>query len=431
MPTSGTIKVFLGEAGAEIGALYFNAAGNREGSAFEYSTDWLRAPHRFAVDPALPLNPGRAFHAKKTKDSSAFHGAIADTEPDGWGRQVIQRDHAKRRQEAKQQGKPAPDAVLTSLDYLLAVDDFSRVGALRYQDESGVFQRTPELGRRTAPPFIELPHLLRSSRAVETNTESAADLEYLRGRGTSLGGLRPKCTVLDDDGALSIGKFPSVRDANSVTKGEVLALRIATAAGISAARARVVDSDGVPVALVRRFDRTSDGRRIPYVSAATLLGVEDGADAHAYTEVVEALIQFSADFRADAEELWRRVALNVLINNVDDHLRNTGFLHVEKGKWRLSPAFDVNPFPDKARALKTWISEGSGDAASIEALMEASGRFQIGANRARELLERIAAAVGRWRAIGMEIGMTDRELDPFEPAFEHEERGVVTRLVRR
>jgi serine/threonine-protein kinase HipA len=430
MPTNRTIKVFLGEAGAEIAALHFNADRNRETSSFEYSADWLRAPQRFSVDPALPLNPGPAFHAKRTQDSSAFHGAIADTEPDGWARQVIQRDHAKRRQEAKQQGKPLPDNVLTSLDYLLAVDDFSRVGALRFQDEMGVFQRSPEPGRRTAPPLIELGRLLQSSRAVETNTETAADLEYLRGRGTSLGGLRPKCTVLDEDGALSIGKFPSVRDTNrSVTKGEVLALRIAAAAGIRAAQARVVDSDSVPVALIKRFDRAAGGR-IAYVSAATLLGIEDGADAHAYTEVVDALIQFSADFRADTEELWRRVALNVLINNVDDHLQNTGFLHVEKGKWRLSPAFDVNPFPDKARALKTWISEGSGDDASIEALMEASDSFQIRADRARELLQDVDAAVAQWRAIGAEIGMSEQELEPFEPAFEHEERGVVARIIR-
>lgn len=409
--------------------LYFNADGNRESSAFEYSDDWLRSPHQFPIDPALPLNRGPAYRAK-TRDGSAFHGAIADTEPDGWGRQVIQRDHAKRRKEARQQGKRAPDDVLTSVDYLLAVDDFSRVGALRFLGEDGIFQRTAEQGHRTAPPLIELAHLLRSTRAVETNTESAADLEYLRGRGTSLGGVRPKCTVLDEGGALSIGKFPSVRDTDrSVTKGEVLALWIAAAAGINAAHARVVDSDGVAVALIRRFDRTPDGRRIPYVSGATLLGVEGGGDRHAYTEVIDALIQFSADFRADAEELWRRVALNVLINNVDDHLQNIGFLHVEKGKWRLSPAFDVNPFPDKARALKTWISEASGDAASIEALMETTDRFQIAPGRARELLRSVDAAVGRWRGIGAELGITETELELFDPAFENEERAIVRRFI--
>src|SRR4029077_5022660 len=129
---------------------------------------------------------------------------------------------------------------LTSLDFLLAVDDFSRVGALRFQDESGVFQRGGGKGKRTAPPLIELDALLRATRAVETDRETAADLEYLRGRGTSLGGMRPKCTILDQDGSLSIGKFPSVTDHIAVTKGEVLALHIAKAAGIHAAEARLV-----------------------------------------------------------------------------------------------------------------------------------------------------------------------------------------------
>ena len=112
------------------------------------------------------------------------------------------RDHIKRRQELRREGKEEAQP-LNALDYLLAVDDFSRVGALRFRDEEGVFQRAQEEGRRTAPPLIELGHLLSASRAVEANKETAADLAYLRGRGTSLGGMRPKCTVIDEDGSLS------------------------------------------------------------------------------------------------------------------------------------------------------------------------------------------------------------------------------------
>jgi serine/threonine-protein kinase HipA len=242
--------------------------------------------------------------------------------------------------------------------------------------------------------------------------------------------MRPKCTVLDEKGVLSIGKFPSIHDRYSVTKGEVLALRIAAEAGINVAEARVIDSDGVPVALIRRFDRGSSGGRIPYVSAATLLGIKDSYDDHAYTQIVDALLQYSADNRADSEELWRRIALTVLINNVDDHMRNHGFLHVEQGKWRLSPAFDINPFPDKSRVLKTWISESSGAAASIEALMEVLPYFGIALPRAIQILKKVEAAVARWREIGASIGMTRKELSPFEPAFEHSERDVARRIIR-
>jgi len=126
-------------------------------------------------------------------DASRFHGAIADTEPDGWALRVIRRDHAKRRQAAKARGEEM-NAMVTALDFLRAVDDASRVGALRFRDDAGVCQRTQEPGRRTEPPLLELPDLFRATRAVEHHTETLADLEYLRGRGTTLGGLRPKWT---------------------------------------------------------------------------------------------------------------------------------------------------------------------------------------------------------------------------------------------
>jgi serine/threonine-protein kinase HipA len=243
------IKIYLGSTKRFIGHLFFNAEGARESSGVEYSPEWIEHPESFAIDPALPLQHGRTFRSKKV-DFSVFHGAIADSAPDGWARQVIMRSYGKLRSKTKNQ-KPFDSTPLTSLDFLLAVDDFSRIGALRFQDENGLFQRATEKGQRSAPPLIELPALLHASHAVETDTATASDLEYLRGRGTSLGGLRPKCTVVDLDGSLSIGKFPSVHDQYSVTKGEVLALHIAKAAGIHAAQARIVESDGIPVALVK------------------------------------------------------------------------------------------------------------------------------------------------------------------------------------
>ncbi len=354
-PAQRTLRVFVGTQPHLAGELRHEAQGVRERSVFTYDAPWLADVDRFALGPALPLVSGPHFH-KRSGEGSIFTGVIADTEPDGWARRVILRDHAKRRQAARQAGEEPPSPVLNAVDYLLAVDDFSRVGALRFQDEAGLFQRAAEEGRRTAPPLIELTQLLAATRAVELNRETTADLAYLRGRGTSLGGLRPKCTVVDAAGRLAVGKFPSVADERAVTKAEVLALRLARAAGIDAADAELVDSDGVSVAVIRRFDRDRKGARVPYVSAATLLDV-DPAGEHAYTQIVDALRQHGAHAQADIEELWRRMAFSILINNVDDHLRNHGFLHVAHGQWRLAPAFDVNPSPDRARELKTWISE--------------------------------------------------------------------------
>jgi serine/threonine-protein kinase HipA len=419
-----TVAVWLGDTARQVGTLRFDVQGARQSAGFEYHSSRLASDDAFAIEPNLPLVAGMQFH-KQMRDGSVFHGAIADIEPDGWGRRVILRDDAKRRQEAKRTGANTANASLNPLDFLLAVDDANRVGALRLRDENGVFQRASEPGRRAAPPLVELGALLSATHAVEKNTETAADLAHLRGRGTSLGGLRPKCSVVDDDGRLSIGKFPSVNDDRPVTKGEVLALHLARAAGINAAEARLIDSEGAPVALIRRFDRPESGGRLMYISAATMLGVEAGdAVEHTYTEIVDALRQYGADAQSDIEELWRRIAFSILITNVDDHLRNHGFLHVAHGHWRLAPAFDVNPFPERARELKTWVSEEAGPAASIDALMSIAPYCRIDPESAAQILADVERAVSRWRQTGRAIGMNDRELDQFADAFEHPERNA-------
>ncbi len=419
-----TLQVYVGDEARLVGTLHYDQNGAREHAAFAYDENWLAAADRFALEPNLPLVTGTQFH-RKAPEGSVFHAAIADTEPDGWGRRVILRDHAKRRQAAKRAGDEAGSAQLNAVDFLLAVDDSNRVGALRFRDEAGAFQRAAEPGRRTAPPLLELQRLMSASRAVETETETAADLAYLRGRGTSLGGLRPKCSVLDNDGMLAIGKFPSVQDERAVTKGEVLAMTLAKAAGLNVAAARVVDSDGVPVALIRRFDRTPDGRRLMYVSAATLLGVESvGAQEHSYAEIVDALRVNGAAAQADIEELWRRMAFSILITNVDDHLHNHGFLHAERGLWRLAPAFDLNPFPDRARELKTWVSAETGPEATVDALMSVIAYFRLSQPRAKEILREVERAVAGWRKAGGALGMSDRDLEDFADAFEHSERAA-------
>ena len=329
---------------------------------------------------------------------------------------MILRDEAKRGHGG---------AALGHVDFLLAVDDETRIGALRFKDEEGRFQRGAEGCRRT-PPLLELKQLLSSTRAVERHEETAADLAFLRGRGTSLGGMRPKCSVIEADGRLAIAKFPSVADERAVTKGEVLALTLAKAAGINAAQARLADSDGLPVALIRRFDRTGDGGRLMFVSAATLLGVDPGAD-HTYTQVADAIRSHGAAAQTDLAELWRRMAFSILITNVDDHLRNHGFLREQKGLWRLSPAFDVNPSPERKRELKTWLSEETGPAATIEGLLSVREYFNLPVNEARKILSRVTTAIAIWRAQGRKLGMTRIELDAFAGAFEHAEREAARR----
>jgi serine/threonine-protein kinase HipA len=411
------IDVFLDGSDTPLGELRYDRQGRRENAAFMYTPTWLAHDERFAIDPTLPLVSGFQFQARHAQ-GSIFHGAIADTEPDGWGRRVILRAHAKRRRANRGQITPTDKYPLGELDFLLAVDDESRVGALRFRDEEGCFQGGAHDGARRTPPLFELGQLFSASRAVELSAETEQDLAYLQGRATSLGGLRPKCSIRDDDGLLAIAKFPSVGDQRAVTKGEILALQLAARAGIHAAQGRLVVSDGLPVCLVRRFDRRADGSRIPYVSAATMLGVaRDDSSQHCYTELIDALRVYGSSAQRDIEEIYRRIAFSILINNVDDHLHNHGFLHVGHGLWELAPAFDVNPFPDRYPELKTWISEAVGPEASLGALRSEAAYFRIKPAQSEAIISDVIRAIADWRDVGAQLGMTSQELDDFADAF--------------
>jgi hipA domain protein len=298
------------------------------------------------------------------------------------------------------------------------VDDSARVGALRLKGADGQWHRSVEPGRRTTPPLIALERAFRASHAIERGDETDEDLRYLQGRGTSLGGMRPKCTLVDESGRLAIGKFPSIGDTRSVTRGEVLALKLAQRAGIQVAESRVVQLADIPVALIYRFDRQPDGGRIPYQSAATMLQASRD-DERSYLEIAEVIRRHALDPTADLQQLWRRLIFNLLITNVDDHLQNHGFLHATNGHWRLSPAFDINPFPDKDRESKVWLSEEDGPITNTRMLLARCREFALTPEAARKVLDEVRAAVAGWREVALspEVGLTPKELRGFEGAF--------------
>jgi len=413
------IAVFLGEDPVRIGTLSYAQDGNRESCAFAYDDAWLASTDAFELSPSLPLRAGWRHHSKG-KGGSVFFDCIADTEPNGWGKKVILRDGARQRQDGNADRQP-----LNSLDFLLSVDDFSRLGALRFRDEQGEFVRisTPS----GSPPMIELKHLVASSRAVEMGKETERDLAFLRGRGTSLEGMRPKASIVDDSGNLYLAKFPSAEDTRNVVAGEIMALQLASDAKIRVPDFRLVDSGGVPVALIRRFDREA-GKRVMYVSAATLLQA-DSEGEHTYTEIVDTLRQRSAFAKDDMAELWRRMAFNILIKNVDDHLHNHGFLHYGHGRWALAPAFDLNPFPDKAHVLKTWISEETGESGSIRDAYETARHFGLDKTQAAAILGEVVKAASGWQRVAASLGMKRNEIQEFEPAFEHAQMKEAIRIV--
>ena len=352
--TTTRVRVAFGEGLDAVGEIVFEADGRRQTSMFRYAAEWLENPLRFAVAPTMPLSETPFYAAASARHGrGALPGAVADGAPDSWGRGLIRK---------------SAHGQLTELDYLLAADDATRQGALRYLDDEGfpVARKWPPV-----PRLAELGELRRLV-GVPIQDLDAAALDRLIGSAASLGGARPKANVLDDDGSLAIAKFTADEDTMPVERVEVATLRLAKAAGVNAATARLeLGTTDRPVALVRRFDRrggngSRPGERVAYQSAQSFIGAES-ATAAFYTDIADALRAHAVDARVQMSELFRRILFSVLVSNNDDHLKNHGLLHAGGGLWALSPAFDINPQPYRVRRLETGISELSGNAASVEA----------------------------------------------------------------
>jgi serine/threonine-protein kinase HipA len=274
--------------------------------AFIYAPEWLARSDAFAIDPtSLPLRVG-------PHHGSILFGAFQDCGPDRWGRMLIERAVRKNVLDAK----PYQD-----LDYVLALDDASRIGALRFRAETG----GPFLAERDEkiPPIVQLGALLHAADAVHGATETAADLRYLLGQGSPLGGARPKSAVALPNRRLAIAKFPKPDDTRDIAAGEILALTLAKQAGICVAEHQLISVKGIGAAVITRFDREGE-QRIPFLSANTLLGLS-GDEAGAYTSLADAIRKFGHAPSADLQELYRRLIFSLLASNYDDHMRNHAF----------------------------------------------------------------------------------------------------------
>lgn len=392
-----------------VGHARSNRTRGKETVHFEYADDWMKAADRFALEPGLPLSRG-GFHPPAGR---AIHGSLGDSAPDTWGRRLMQR--AERRT-AEREGRAV--RTLMESDYLLGVADETRLGALRFRRAGGEdFLAKPQSG---VPALVKLGALLESTERILRNEDTDEDLQLIFAPGSSLGGARPKASVIDQHGRLAIAKFPKETDEYGIETWEEIALRLAERAGITTASHKLLHVAGKAVLLSRRFDRMGT-RRIPFLSAMAMMGAKDG-EGGSYPEMVDALSSHGSQAKRDANELYRRVAFSVLVSNVDDHLRNHGFLRTGKAGWVLSPAYDLNPVPVdlKARVLSTNIDLEEGTC-SIRLLESAAGYFALSLADARSILGQVADATSRWREVAREAGARSSEIDRMASAFEHDD----------
>ena len=409
--------VAIGKGLRPVGVLRSMTVRGKEVNSFAYAEEWLRSKDAFAMCPALPLAEGRRhFAAKPDSPRAALPGSLSDAGPDGWGRTVIQKAGGGR----------------SEFNFLTAVDDRTRPGALRLVGEDGVPLAS---GLPPIPRLHDLVRLRGLCEAVDSgrwDEDAMRAAKALRGTADSMGGARPKAVVVDERGAQHLAKFTMRSDSKPVARVEVATLSVARAVGLRACEARLANPRApLPVALIRRFDRTEGELRVPYMSAQSLLMAEGGlSDARHYTDIADALRSLCGGEGAQVEtaELHRRVLFSILVSNTDDHLRNHGLLRGRSG-WVLAPAFDINPQPDRAHLMKTGISPDSGFEPSVEAWVESAPLFGRERGEARQEAADMAAAVqSLWPDALRRQGLSAAERKAWQTSVDHPQARAALRM---
>ena len=375
--------------------------------SFEYSEAWLAERGNFAIDPSLPVVPGEVF-------STALPGIFDDSAPDRWGRLLLDRREQLR---ASQSGRH-PRA-LNDWDYLLGIEDETRMGGMRLRTDSGAYLASETY---PIPPIADLRQMEHLVRAVESGepipaSEIDALLRRLISPGASLGGARPKATFRHPNGTLWLAKFPSSNDRRDMGGWEYVLNRLAAAAGVVVPEAEVMKLNSPYHSfLARRFDREGGGRRRLFASAMTLTGKADMESA-SYLDIAAAQEQYGnpQTIEDDLKQLYRRLVFNVCTAHRDDHLRNHGFVHDGRG-WRPAPAYDLNPMPESD--LHVLALDDRSHVPSLETLRGTALYYRLSPNAAAHIISDVKDAVRLWRGIAGKLGMPVQAMDQMKSAFE-------------
>jgi len=393
-----------------MGSLSVTHTKGHEVISFEYNKDWIGMGIAQNLDPDLQLYTGPQYLGKE----KANFGLFMDSSPDRWGRTLMDRREAII---ARQEGRKPQK--LFEEDYLLGVYDAHRIGGLRFKIEGNDNFQHDNKGY-AAPPWTSLRELEHASMELENDmlkeSEALKWINMLIAPGASLGGARPKASVSDEKSHLWIAKFPSVKDTHNVGAWEMVVNELASQAGIQMASGMVrqYNSDHHTY-LSKRFDRTSNGARIHFASAMTLLGQTDGATGLSYLELAEFIMRLGASPNSDLEQLWRRIVFYIAIKNTDDHLRNHGFLLSTTG-WKLAPAYDVNPIY-YGTGLSLNISE-TDNSLHFDIAREVAKYFRVKDSLAKETIEKTRQIVKQWDKLADKYKIPSKEQDLMSTAFE-------------
>lgn len=393
-----------------MGILYVSVLRGGESYSFEYDKDWLKKTGlTLTLDPELLPYSGRQYPTGRD-----IFGLFADASPDRWGRVLMNK---RERILAEKEGRK-PSKLYDS-DYLLGVNDKTRMGGIRFKlDPDGAFLSDDDVN--AVPPWTSLRTLEEASRNFENNDISLSGkwLDQLIKPGSSLGGARPKATVVDTTGQLWIAKFPSKNDENDSGAWEMVVHDLATLCGLNAPAAKLEKFSPLgSTFLIKRFDR-SGSKRVHFASAMTLLGKQDGAsasDGTSYMDLAAFIRSYGAQPRKDLIELWKRVVFNMAVTNTDDHLRNHAFVLTPKG-WILSPLYDVNPVP-YGDELSLNVDEFD-NRINIDLAIQTAARFGVSKLDAEDQAENILKTVrDNWEKTASQYSLNRKQVEEMRPAF--------------
>ncbi len=393
-----------------MGVLHSELLRSKEIFSFEYDEEWIQRGFAQFLDPELDLYSGLHF----LKDDKGNFGAFLDSSPDRWGRILMRRREAAL---ARKEGRR--ESHLYETDYLLGVYDGHRMGGLRFKlSEEGPFLDNNH--EMAAPPWTSIRELEQVSLRLE-DENVMDDPDYLKwlgmlvAPGSSLGGARPKASIVDVQGHPWIAKFPSGNDHFDVGAWEMVTYELAKAAGINMVECRAQQfSSKHHTFLTKRFDRSSDGQRIHFASAMTMLGFADGQDGASYLDIVDFLTSHGRNVKNDLKELWRRIVFSISVSNTDDHLRNHGFILHPEG-WVLSPAYDINPV-ETGTGLSLNISE-SDNTLDFDLALEVRNYFRLDEEEAHQIISEVTEAVSNWKAVAKKYGISNTECELKSRAF--------------
>lgn len=393
-----------------MGSLYVNVIKGGESYSFEYDKGWLKKTGiTLTLDPELMPYSGRQYPTGKN-----IFGLFADASPDRWGRVLMNK--RERILAEKESRKPSK---LYDSDYLLGVYDETRMGGIRFKvNPEGPFLSDDK--ETAAPPWATLRTLEEASRNFENDETGLTEkwLNQLIKPGSSLGGARPKATVVDTKNQLWIAKFPSKNDENDTGAWEIVAHDLAALCGLNVPEAKLEKFSPLgSTFLIKRFDRLGS-KRVHFASAMTLLVKKDGAsaaDGSSYLDIAAFIKSYGAQPKKDLIELWKRIVFNMAVTNTDDHLRNHAFILTDKG-WILSPLYDVNPVP-YGDELSLNVDEYD-NSISIDLAVQTAVKFGISKSDAEAVAEDILQIVrDNWERTAAGYALTRRQIEEMRPAF--------------